>query len=122
MRILPYRPQKPLPQQAKKIIKNYDNLPEDKKSELKKLYNACLDFESIFTYQIIKEMKKTINKTKLIDGGFAEEIFTDFLDQERARDIHLGLADMLFWQLSKAVVPVTSQQNIRTYTENIKKL
>lgn len=80
-------------------------LPEAKKKELEKLKKACSDFESIFMHQMLKEMRKTVNKTGLIHGGQAEEIFSDMLDQERSKSMTIGLGDMLFMQLSKAVVP-----------------
>ncbi|HNV69845.1 MAG TPA: rod-binding protein [Candidatus Ozemobacteraceae bacterium] len=48
-------------------------------------------------------MKKTVHKTRLIDGGFAEEVFSDMLDQERSKGIAIGLGDMLYQQLSRAI-------------------
>jgi flagellar protein FlgJ len=81
------------------------SLPEAKKKELEKLKKACSDFESIFMHQMLKEMRKTVKKTGLIHGGQAEEIFSDMLDQERAKTMTIGLGDMLFMQLSKAIVP-----------------
>lgn len=80
-------------------------LPEAKKKELEKLQKACGDFESIFMHQMLKEMRKTVDKTGMIHGGQAEEIFSDMLDQERAKTMTIGLGDMLFMQLSKAIVP-----------------
>ena len=49
-------------------------------------------------------MKKTINKYKLIDGGPAEEIFTDFLYDEYSMlcaKSSSNLATIMFKQLSK---------------------
>lgn len=80
-------------------------LPEAKKQELEKLKDACSEFESIFMHQMLKEMKKTVNpKNSLVYGGQAEEIFSDMLDQERAKDIQIGLGDMMFRQLSKTII------------------
>ena len=95
----------PLTQINRRSIKGYADLTDAKKKELAKLENACNDFESIFTLQMMKEMRKTVNKMKLVDGGFAEEVFTDMLDQERSRSYSLGIGNMLFKQLSQAVVP-----------------
>jgi flagellar protein FlgJ len=81
------------------------SLPEDKKKELAKLKQACSDFESIFMHQMLKEMKKTVKKTGLVHGGQAEEIFSDMLDEERAKTMQVGLGDVLFMQLSKGIVP-----------------
>jgi flagellar protein FlgJ len=80
-------------------------LPNEKKRELEKLRGACADFESIFMHQMLKEMRKTVNKTGMIHGGQAEEIFSDMLDQERAKSMSIGIGDMLFLQLSKSIVP-----------------
>ncbi|GAB4276092.1 MAG: hypothetical protein Kow0029_17760 [Candidatus Rifleibacteriota bacterium] len=84
---------------------SFQSLPAEKKRELEKLRKACGDFESIFMHQMLKEMRKTVKKTGLIHGGQAEEIFSDMLDQERAKTMTIGIGDMLFMQLSKAIVP-----------------
>jgi len=78
------------------------SLPESKKKELDKLKQACSDFESIFMHQMLK---KTVKKTGLVHGGQAEEIFSDMLDEERARTMQIGIGDVLFMQLSKGIVP-----------------
>lgn len=80
-------------------------LPENKKKELAKLKSACADFESIFMQQMLKEMRKTVKKTGMVHGGQAEEIFSDMLDEERSKTMEIGLGDILFMQLSKAIVP-----------------
>ena len=82
-----------------------ESLSSAKKNEVKQLKKACKDFESIFMHQMLKEMRKTVNKTGMIHGGQAEEIFSDMLDQERAKSMSIGIGDMLFLQLSKAIVP-----------------
>ena len=82
-----------------------EQLPEAKKKELGKLKKACADFESIFMHQMLKEMQKTVKKTGLVHGGQAEEIFSDMLDEERAKTMQIGIGDVLFMQLSKAIVP-----------------
>jgi peptidoglycan hydrolase FlgJ len=69
-----------------------------------KLMNVCLEMESIFVSKMLKEMRNTLPKEKLIDGGFAEQIFEDMLYDEYALDIsktsNLGLAKMLYNELS----------------------
>ncbi|NLJ84102.1 MAG: hypothetical protein GX336_04235 [Halanaerobiaceae bacterium] len=40
------------------------------------------EFASIFMNQMFKAMRATIPEGGLIDGGFAEEVFTDMLDNE----------------------------------------
>ena len=70
----------------------------------KKLYDSCVEMESFLWKQVLNEMKKTINKHKLIDGGHAEEIFTDFLYDEYAMNLaknaNTKLSDDMFKQLS----------------------
>ena len=75
------------------------------KKELEKLNKACKEFESIFVYQMMKEMRKSVKKTGLIHGGQAETIFRDMLDQEQAKDVSIGIGSMLYRQLSKAIIP-----------------
>jgi peptidoglycan hydrolase FlgJ len=83
-------------------------VPEAKRKELEKLQQACRDFESIFTYQMLKSMRQTVPQTKLIHGGNAEDIFADMLDQERSKEFSkqqsFGMADLLYSQLSRAVL------------------
>lgn len=68
-----------------------------------KLYEQCREFESIFVQMMLKEMRATVNKTDLLDGGFAQEIFEDMLYQERAKDMTktagFGLADQMYLEL-----------------------
>lgn len=80
-------------------------LPSEKKKELESLKKACTDFESIFMHQMLKEMRGTINKTGLIDGGQAEQIFTDMLDQEKSKNMSIGIGDLLFKELAKSYLP-----------------
>ena len=75
--------------------------PIDKKSPL---YEQCLEFESIFVKMMLKEMRKTVDKTdSLVNGGFAEDIYQDLLDNEYSKTMSntakFGLADMLYRQL-----------------------
>lgn len=78
-----------------------DNAPIDKKSEL---YEQCREFESIFAKMMLKEMRKSVDKTGLVSGGWAEDIFQDMLDDEysksMAKTADFGLADQLYRQLA----------------------
>ena len=77
------------------------NSPIDKKSAL---YEQCAEFESIFAKMMLKEMRKTVEKSGLVDGGWAEDIFQDMLDDEysktMAKTASFGLADQLYRQLA----------------------
>jgi len=68
-----------------------------------KLKEACRDFEAIFLKQMLSAMKKTVDKSELINGGMAEDIFDDMLYDEYAKIMaktgSFGLADMMFRQL-----------------------
>jgi Rod binding domain-containing protein len=86
------------------VIRALKNQPIDKKSPL---YQACQDFESVFIKQMLNTMRKTINKSGLLDGGMAEDIFEDMLYDEyskkMAQNAQFGLADTLYKQLSAEV-------------------
>lgn len=68
-----------------------------------KLYKASQEFEALFVKQMLDTMRKTINKTGLLDGGYAEDIFEDMLFDKYALKIaengNLGLSDTLYRQL-----------------------
>lgn len=72
-----------------------------------RLRTACADMESLFLYQLMEEMRKTVPKTGLLDGGPGEETFTSLLHMSLARDLSaaqgLGLGDLLYEQLRGAM-------------------
>jgi Rod binding domain-containing protein len=67
------------------------------------LYKVCLEFEAIFLKQMLNSMRRTVEKTGLLDGGMAEEIFEDMLYDEYAKKMaetaNFGLAAMIYGQL-----------------------
>ena len=69
-----------------------------------KLYEACVEFESLFVKQMLDAMKKTVTKGDLMHGGYAEEIFEDMLYDEysvlMAKTSGFGVADMVYKQLT----------------------
>ncbi len=69
-----------------------------------KLYEVSQEFEAIFIKQMLNVMRETVNKSGLIDGGMAEEIFEDMLYDEYALKMSqtagFGLADSIYKQLS----------------------
>jgi len=69
-----------------------------------KLYQVSVEFESIFIKQMLNVMRETVNKSGLIDGGMAEEVFEDMLydeyGQKMAKSAQFGLADSMYRQLS----------------------
>lgn len=74
------------------------------KTGKEKLEILAKEFEAIFINQMLKTMRSTINKSGLIDGGSAEEIFTSMQDEEMARQMAFsqqnGLSTALVEQLS----------------------
>jgi flagellar protein FlgJ len=71
-----------------------------------RLKKACKAFESIFTYEVLKGMRRTVEKCDLFHGGQGEEIYEGLLDQELAKgmagDGPGSLADQLYRQLKRS--------------------
>jgi Rod binding domain-containing protein len=67
------------------------------------LYKVCLEFEAIFIKQMLNSMRKTVEKSGLLDGGLAEDFFEDMLYDEYAKKMastaNFGLAAMIYGQL-----------------------
>ncbi|AYV54718.1 rod-binding protein [Leptospira kmetyi] len=103
-----------------KISSSEIRLPHNIKEEIsadpyrKKLYSASVEFESIFVKMMLTEMKKTVEKSGLIDGGHAEEIFEDMLYDEYSKNLSsnssLGLAEQIYQSLSSNLPPVNPAQ------------
>ena len=73
----------------------------------KKLKEACRNFEAVFVNMMFSQMRSTIQKTDLMGGGFAEQTFEDMLydnySKEIAKGPGIGLADIMYKQLSKNI-------------------
>jgi peptidoglycan hydrolase FlgJ len=73
---------------------------------------VCNDMEALFINHMLSEMRKTVTKSGLTDGGRAEEVYTSLMDAELAKDLAhrgaLGLSSMVREQLDRrsAVSPV----------------
>ena len=67
------------------------------------LRKACSEFESVFIAFLLKEMRATVDKSGLIDGGKSEQLYESMMDAQLARKIAstggFGLAKMLYEQL-----------------------
>ncbi len=70
-----------------------------------RLKAACQDMEALFIHHMLSEMRKTVVKSGLIDGGRAEEVYTSLMDAEMAKGMahsgSLGLSSMLMEQLGR---------------------
>jgi len=67
------------------------------------LRRTCETFEAIFTQQLFKSMRASVDTGGLLPKSQADEIFSGLMDKQVARDLasqgSLGIADMLFAQL-----------------------
>ncbi len=94
------------------MIKLPNNIKEETSKDpyRKKLFDASVEFESIFVKLMLKEMKNSVHKEGLIHGGHAEEVFEDMLYDEYAKNISqnesLGLAEEIYNTLSRNLPPV----------------
>lgn len=70
-----------------------------------KLKEACSSFEQMLLQTMYSGMKKTVNKSGLLSGGFAGEVFESMLDEklmeEASRTGSFGIAEVLYRQLGK---------------------
>jgi len=68
-----------------------------------KLYQLCLELETFLVKNILTGMRNTVQKSGLIDEGFAGKIYEDMLYDEYAKDLTknagFGLADQAYRQL-----------------------
>lgn len=67
------------------------------------LYKVCLEFEAIFIKQMLNSMRRTVEKSGMLDGGLGEEFFEDMLYDEYAKKMaesaNFGLAAMIYRQV-----------------------
>ena len=87
-------------------VKLNELVPNPKREERDKaLKKACQEFESIFTHELLKSMRRTIDKSELFHGGQGEEIYQSMLDQELAKTMAGGgnnsLAGVLYRQFKQ---------------------
>jgi len=68
-----------------------------------KLYQLCLDLETFLVKNLLTTMRNTVQKSGLIDGGFAGKMYEDMLYDEYAKDFtknaNFGLAEQAYLQL-----------------------
>lgn len=73
----------------------------------KKLWDTCVEAESLFIGKMLKEMKKTVPKDEWLHGGQAEDIFEDMLYDEYAlkmsKNHNFGMAKLLYDEMSRRV-------------------
>ena len=80
------------------------NVRSQSSGDRDRLMEACRDFEALFLKQMLNTMRDTVEKSGLLDGGFAEQIYEDMLYDEYAKKMadtaRFGIAEMLYNQMS----------------------
>ena len=88
-------------------IKNINKNGEMTEKELKRLKDACADFEAIFYHIMFQTARKSTGNEGIVKTSRAEEIFTDMFDAEISNEIAQqsknGIKDMLFNYLTKTM-------------------
>jgi murein DD-endopeptidase MepM/ murein hydrolase activator NlpD len=88
-------------------IKPGDSLPGSSRSKRsdEELKKACKEFESVLTNELLKSMRRTVQKCDLFHGGHGEEIYESLLDQELSKRMAgsgpQSLSNILYRQLRK---------------------
>ena len=69
-----------------------------------KLYEQCLELEIFMVKSLLSSMRNTIQKSGLIDEGFAGKMYEDMLYDEYARKLaenaNFGMAEMAYLELT----------------------
>ena len=77
-------------------------------AEEAKLKATCQDMEAVFLNMMMTRMRATVPKDGLLGNSQAEQMLTSMLDTELTKNMAkaggMGLADMLYRQLSKTTV------------------
>lgn len=76
------------------------------KPQDEQIREAAQEFEAVFLFQMLKQVRNSIHKEEgLMNGGMGEEIFTGMLDEEYAKVMansnSTGLADVIYRQMSR---------------------
>jgi len=98
--------------------RNTEIAPKQKKEDLQKIKKACKDFESIFTYYLMKTMRQTIPKSSGAGSLSGKDTYNMIMDQKVAEELSnkgngLGLQKMLYEQLTKNYPKEVSQEKIK---------
>jgi len=68
------------------------------------LFEVALELETILVQNMIRSMRNTVERSNLIDTGFAGEVYEDMLFEEYARIVtrnaSFGFAEMVYRELS----------------------
>lgn len=95
---------------AAAMIKQKENstVATAKSDEDAKLKKACKEMEAVFLNMMLSSMRATVPKGNLLGNSSQEQMLTSMLDTELTKNMAqaggMGLADMLYRQLSKSAV------------------
>ena len=82
----------------------------------KRLKQACQEFESVFKFELLKSMRRTVEKCDLFGGGYGEQVYESLLDQELAKrtsgNAGNSLASLLYNQFNRDRSPGTATGEI----------
>lgn len=72
----------------------------------RKLRKACANFEAMFTYYLMKSMRRTVPSLSTVNRFPGKETYDMIMDQKVAEDLSsrgngLGIQDVLYRQLSR---------------------
>lgn len=68
------------------VTNQAEELGKRKSTSQKALREAAEQFEAIFLYQLLSEMRRTVPETDLLGNRNAEKLFQSMLDQEMANN------------------------------------
>jgi flagellar protein FlgJ len=81
--------------------------PADRKPRVDKtsrLYEQCEALETFLVKTLLTSMRNTVQKSELLDGGFAGDIYEDMLYDEYAKSFtqnaNFGLAELAYLELT----------------------
>jgi peptidoglycan hydrolase FlgJ len=93
---------------------------KQKKDDLQKTKKACKDFETIFTYYLLKTMRQTVPKSSStsLSSLSGKDTYNMLMDQKVAEEFSkkgdgMGLQKMLFEQLTKNYPKEVSPEKIK---------
>jgi peptidoglycan hydrolase FlgJ len=86
--------------------KSTEIITKQKQADLQKIKKACKDFESIFTYYLLKTMRETVPKGASVGSSSGKDTYYMLMDQKVSEEMSnkgtgLGLQKILFEQLTK---------------------
>lgn len=89
------------------IARQAEELGNRKSPSQEALQEAAEQFEALFLYQLLSEMRRTVPDTDLLGNRRAEKLFQSLLDQELADNSvqtqSIGLAKLIYEQMSRYV-------------------